>query len=291
METASNLTTNFLRYQQRYIDWRLKALGKEGFDALSKKKGVTELLCYMIDMLPIDGRPDLIELKTEVDSLTDLTAFIDDERAKLARMMDVNAIYEHTSRTRVDDTQVDMKLALGFGSSKCIQADFLFPAILEMSRRADIPITAIPSSGPRHRVLMFNSKATDQIMRNLEHFARRYSLSPESGEKISKRYKERLKEVDKTSHEYDLTSIAFFLDVSWSCMNCGLRGFTYWIMINDFYFFPLFFFKKKNYSLNRRLSDVLPEIRPVVASKYPPGTLGETCGVLVRTSQRSDIAT
>ncbi len=110
VETASNLTTNFLGYQQKY-----------------SKGGVSELLCYLIDMLPLDGREDLAQLKVDidVDSSKELKKFIEDERFELARMMNVDSIFEHENIEKVDDTRVDMQLALGFSDHKCIQADFL----------------------------------------------------------------------------------------------------------------------------------------------------------------------
>jgi hypothetical protein len=65
VETASNLTTNFLRYQQEYIDHRLIALRAD--DLNLSKDGVSELLCYLIDILPLDGREDLVALKSDID--------------------------------------------------------------------------------------------------------------------------------------------------------------------------------------------------------------------------------
>ena len=218
VETATNLTTNFLRYQEKYIDWRLTDLREENQDL--SKKGVPELLCYMINMLPLDGRKDLIKLKTEIDlTREDLDNFISNERRELARMMGVDGIFEHTDIRTVDDSRVDMKLALGFGVHKCIQADFLFPALLEMSKRASIPITVIPMAGPRHRAILFNSLATDQIMRNLDYFALRHGLDQGTAKEIMQKYKTSMSRVDKNQKEYDLASIGFFLNVSLSCMN------------------------------------------------------------------------
>jgi hypothetical protein len=86
VETASNLTTNFLRYQQEYIDRRLIALRAD--DLNLSKGGVSELLCYLIDILPLDGREDLVALKSDIDVESErLQKFIKDERCELAQMM------------------------------------------------------------------------------------------------------------------------------------------------------------------------------------------------------------
>ena len=212
VETATNVTTNFLRYQQKYVDYRLTAL-RAGDPTLSKK-GVSELLCYVIDMLPLEGRKDLVDLKAEVDiESVVLKRFIESERLNLARMMGVDDIFQHDDIKKVDDSRVDMRLALGFGDHKCIQADFLFPAVLEMSKSANIPVTLIPSSGPRRRPILFNSRATERMMCNLEYFARRYGLSQTKAQEITTKYKASLKEVDNNDKEHDLGSIAFLLDV------------------------------------------------------------------------------
>src|SRR5207245_4367266 len=46
-ETATNLTKNFLLYQQKYIDFQLTALRAENGDL--SRNGISELLCYEID--------------------------------------------------------------------------------------------------------------------------------------------------------------------------------------------------------------------------------------------------
>ena len=209
VETATNLTRNFLRYQEKYIDWRLTDLRQKNQDL--SKKGVPELLCYMIDMLPLDGRHDLIKLKTEIDlTRRDLEKFINDERCELAKMMGVDRVFEHADIKEVDDSQVDMKLALGFGEHQCIQGDFLFPALLEMSKRASIPVTASPLLDPGTALFC----STPQIMCNLDYFAL-HGLDQGTAKEITQKYKTSLSRVDKNQKEYDLTSIAFFLNVSY----------------------------------------------------------------------------
>jgi len=83
-----------------------------------------------------------------------------------------------------------------------------------MSKQADITITVIPSSGPRRRTILFNARATDQLLRNLDYFALRNGLSQATAREIARKYMANLSEISKDQKEYDLGSIAFFLNVS-----------------------------------------------------------------------------
>jgi hypothetical protein len=103
-----------------------------------------------------------------------------------------------------------MQLALGFGDHKFIQADFLFPAVLEMSRRATFPVTPIPSSRPRRRPILFNSRATDHLMHNLDYFALRHGLSQSIAQEIAMKYKVNLSGVIGGQKDRNLGAIAFF---------------------------------------------------------------------------------
>jgi len=91
-DTATNLTKNFLRYQEAYIANQLQNL--EGIDRFDEKitKRLPELLCYSIDQLPLDGREDLMRLEAEanVDKSPLLKPFIEEQRLKMAEMMNVD---------------------------------------------------------------------------------------------------------------------------------------------------------------------------------------------------------
>ena len=64
---------------------------------LEKEKSAPELFCYLVDLLPLSGRPDLVELKTKlgVDNSPPLQEFIVLHRQELATMMGVKEIYQY----------------------------------------------------------------------------------------------------------------------------------------------------------------------------------------------------
>lgn len=217
-ETATNITTNFLSYQQRYLSKRMESLP---FVDTHVKDKLAELFAYLIDILPLDGRPDLVKLKDDlaVDSVPQFMQFIIQERQELASMMGVKEIFEYDTPDTVDDEKVDMRLALGFGDHKCIQTDFLIPAILSMGRKAGMAVTLIPKGGTCNRTLLFNSIASNTFMNNLRKLAAKFRMDIDSkvievANNIEKKYKEAMKGIDGDSIEYDLRKLSFLIDVS-----------------------------------------------------------------------------
>ena len=172
-ETAHNLTTNFLSYQQRYLVKQMEKLHAIS-DHIADKEA-PELFAFLIDRLPLNERPDLIKLKDElaIESTPAFQQFIIQERHQLALMIGVEEIFEYDNLETVDDDNVDLRLALGFDDHKCIQTDFLFPAILSMGGKVEMPVTVIPNAGNHNRVLLFNSVATRHLMDNLMNSCRK----------------------------------------------------------------------------------------------------------------------
>jgi len=134
-DTAAAICRNFLRLtfglHPAYITENLKTIIEREPDL--HKKGLDELLCYMIDFLPLEGRNDLSEAKQVFNNSPVLQQFVKDQRQHLGEVMGVDDIYEHANIAEVDDTKVDIQLALGFGDNRCIQADFLIPAMMAMA--------------------------------------------------------------------------------------------------------------------------------------------------------------
>jgi hypothetical protein len=210
-DTAANITTNFLGYQQNFLSHYLEELDSE----LLKEKAAPELFSYLINMLPIDDRPDLIKLrdKLKVETSLKFNNFISHQRKELAVMMGVDEIYQAESILDIDDNRVDMRLALGFGEHKCVQADFLLPAILGMATKVDMSVVIIPDAGVRNRFILFNSRATETLMRNLNEYATKYQLDLTIANEIKSAYIKSTSELGD-SPEHDLTSISFLIDVS-----------------------------------------------------------------------------
>ena len=204
-ETAHNLTTNFLGYQRRYVAHQMQKVKEVSPEFL--KDDAVELFVYLIDLLPLDGRSDLTKLKDKlrIDESHQLQRFIQEQRQQLAVMMGVDGIYEYEDLMTVNEKYVDLRLALGFGGHKCIQADFLLPAILAMATEVDMPITIIPDCSTRNR--------TRLLMHNLVYFASIYRLDEEVAETIQQKFADSLKGVAMDSPDYDLGAIAFFLNV------------------------------------------------------------------------------
>jgi len=213
-ETAANLTANFLSYQQCYLAKQMERLYV--VDARVADKLAPELFTFLIDYLPLDNRPDLVKLKNDlaVDSIPEFQQFIMQERQELASMMGVSEICKYDTIEAVDDTKVDIRYALGFGDHKCIQADFLLPAILSMGNKVKMPITAIPNAGTRNRVLLFNSRATSTLMDNLGRFAEKFGMDISIAKDIEKKYKIAMTGAGEETVEYDLRKLSFLINVS-----------------------------------------------------------------------------
>jgi len=216
-DTVASLVTNFLDYQEKYIcrllgEWRKN---NPSFD-LEREKSAPELLCYLIDLLPLSGRPDLVELKTRlgVDNSPQLQEFIMQRRQELATMMGVKEIYQYDRLENVDDSKVDMRLALGFGDEKCVQADFLIPAILGMAAKIGLPVKVIPDARPSHCPIIFNSVGSRVLLSNLPALAEKYGMDISVAEAIGEKFEEKTRGLSRDSVEFDLATITFLFTVS-----------------------------------------------------------------------------
>jgi hypothetical protein len=214
---VANLVANFLNCQEKYICRLLGEWQKNNpsFD-LEKEKSAPELFCYLIDLLPLSGRPDLVKLKAElgVDNSLPLQEFILLHRQELATMMGVKEIYQYDRLENVDDSKVDMRLALGFGDEKCVQADFLIPAILSMAAKIGLSVKVIPDPRPSHCPILFNSLGSRILLSNLPALAEKYSMDVVIAEALGKKFEEKTKGLSRESVDFDLATIAFLFTVS-----------------------------------------------------------------------------
>jgi hypothetical protein len=210
-ETATNLTQNFLRHQSTYISWRLQQLSQANPELDFREKLLPELLVYLVDLLPLDDRPDLMEVQGKVnyDGSEILRQFVEDERLSLGRMMGSTIVDFPNLRDVDDDVGVDIKFALGWGDRNCVQADHLLPALLTMARDANLHAVMIPENGLSNRPITFNSGMTGEFLRNLSEFAKKYDMDETIVDRIGEQFKEHVKDVDDKSPEYDLKSIEF----------------------------------------------------------------------------------
>ena len=145
-----------------------------------------------------------------------LQKFIEEERRKLAAMMNVDDCFRCKDISTLNDTRVDLQYALGFGEHRCVQADFLMPAILEMAAKieaTETTVNIVPEPGPRNRPILFNSRATDMLLRNLVDFATKFHLDGTIAKQIHQKYIRSLGSVDKNSVDYELGAISFIFDV------------------------------------------------------------------------------
>ncbi|HVI21803.1 MAG TPA: hypothetical protein VM660_07125, partial [Bacillus sp. (in: firmicutes)] len=215
-ETVSNLVNNFLQYQAIFIKKQLKDLQQQHLNVDLSDKHLPELLCYIIDFLPLDGRTDLEHTKNLIhyEQSQLLQRFVENQRQKLGEMMDTPVV-KCDKLDELDDTcGVDIGFAIGFGDKQCIQADFLIPALLTMAKDADIPITIIPEGRSVNVPVRFGSRQTHQLLGNLSYFAKKYSLNQEVAQLIETQFNDHIAKLDKNSSAYDLACISFLADVS-----------------------------------------------------------------------------
>jgi hypothetical protein len=215
-ETAANLTRNFLRYHEQYISYRLKEFDQNHDTSLPKNKNTAKLFSYLINMISLDGQPELSELqkKCNVDS-PEIQNFILHYRKELASIMGVEEICRFKASTVVDyTTKVDIYLALGLAGEKCIQTDFLIPAILYMANKINMPVTVIPLSKSRHRPITFNSGETQIFLNNIVELAEKFKMDVKLAGSIKTKYMESSKNIAKDSPDSDLFNIEFLFNVS-----------------------------------------------------------------------------
>jgi len=215
-ETVSNLVNNFLRHQAMFIKKQLEDLQQQHLNVDLSDKLLPELLCYIIDFLPLDGRTDLEHTKDLIhyEQSQLLQEFVENQRRKLGEMMDAPVV-KCDKLDELDDTRgVDIGFAIGFGDKQCVQADFLIPALLRMAKDADIPITIIPEGRPVNMPVRFGSRQTHQLLGNLSYFAEKYSLDREVAQSIETQFNDHIAKLNKNSSAYDLACISFLADVS-----------------------------------------------------------------------------
>jgi len=108
-----------------------------------------------------------------------------------------------------NDVGVDIKFALGWGDRNCVQADYLFSALLTMAKDADLPAVMIPENSLSNRPITFNSLMTDLFLRKLPDFAKKYNLDEKVADRILGQFKDHVKGVDNPSADYDLACVEF----------------------------------------------------------------------------------
>jgi len=212
-DTALCVCRNFLLVQAKYLSKKLEPIVSA--EPGVKRDGLDELMCYLVDRLPLRGRDDLIKIKAEVfNGSQTLKDFVGTERERLRGMMAVSTILECENKGELDDESVDVRYALGFGSLPCIQADFLIPAMLSMANELDLKLSVIPNSSPKNRPVTLSAAATDKLLRNLQKLAIRYNLDQGTAEKLVTNYNNHMHGVDKEAPDHDLRVISFCLNVS-----------------------------------------------------------------------------
>jgi len=214
VETASSLSGNFLRYQGLFIDHQLKQFREQHPELDLKNKLLLELLCHVINFIPYDDRPDLVQLWEQIGKSQILGKFVEEQRRKLGNMMNMDII-KCDDLNKLDDSRgVDMGFALGFGNKQCVQADFLVPAILAMANELGVPLVVIPEGKPTNRPLLFGSDQTLRLLRNLPYLAHRYSLDKDVAEMLQTQFNVAVAGVEPKSVAFDLTSVSFIAKVS-----------------------------------------------------------------------------
>lgn len=213
-ETAANITKNFLRYQECYIKKQLEPL--QATRPELNVRGMAELVCMKIDQLPLDGRDDLRVVNASIISgsvaAAELEVFVSTERTKLSAWIGATLVSRMDAK-QLQDNEVDIGFALGFGEKKCVQVDYLVPAIMEMARIVNMPVTIIPESGPTNRAIQFDIYMTQMIIKNLDKFAEGLGLDIEVAKRAKKRLEGQLKLVQDGDMAYDLHAIKILFDV------------------------------------------------------------------------------
>jgi hypothetical protein len=79
-------------------------------------ENLAELLCLIINRLPLNGRPDLQKLSTRIglDTSPDLIMFITQRRQALEQMVDAEVVVVN-NKDALDDNHLDFRYALGLG--------------------------------------------------------------------------------------------------------------------------------------------------------------------------------
>jgi len=213
-ETAANVTRNFLRYQEHYIKKQLEPLLATRPELNVNK--IAELVCMKIDQLPLDGRDDLQAVDASISSKSmaaaELEVFVNTERKKLSRWIGATLV-SRVDVKQLKENEVDIGFALGFGEKKCVQVDYLVPAIIEMARIVNMPVTVIPEPAPTNRVIQFDIDTTKIIIKNLDKFAESLGLDIEVAKRTQERLEGQLKLVKDGDMAHDLHAIKILFDV------------------------------------------------------------------------------
>lgn len=217
---SSHIVRGFLRYQQSFVKKQLEKLLEENLELEQQSPELRdsllpELLCYMINHLPYDDRPDLVEVedRVEYDESDILQGFVVEQRQKLGEFMGSNVV-EYEDLQEVDDGNgVDMGFALGFGEKQCVQADFLIPALLGMAKEIDVSLVVLPEGSLVNHPLLFGSDQIAQLLRRLPYFAELYGLDKDIAAAIYEQY-ESIIGTAGSSVEHDLRRISFIASVS-----------------------------------------------------------------------------
>lgn len=217
-ETAANLTNNFLHHQSAYISHQLKQFRQAHpelhFD-YKLLQLLPELLTYLVDFLPLESRPDLEDAKKKVnyDNLELLQQFVEEERRSLGAMMNSTVKDFDDIEDVEDNIGVDIKFALGWDGRKCIQADYLFPALLKMANNASLSAVMIPENRLVNRPITFNSAMTESLLRKLPVFAKKYDLDEDVAIEILQQFNDYVGSKNEESADYDLISVDFLAKV------------------------------------------------------------------------------
>jgi hypothetical protein len=214
VETSANITKNFLHYQAKYLSKKLDELGQILPELNPKERGLLpELLAHLVYLLPLEGRPELLRLKQRInfEHSDVLRSFVEEQRRKLGLMMGQNIVTYENPKDVDDNTGVDMQFALGW--KKCVQADFLIPALMAMAKEINLPITIIPEGGLVNVPVIFGSRMTSTFLRHLQYFAQIYGIDQKIAEQIEEQFFKHMENIKEKSVEFDLKCVDFLAKV------------------------------------------------------------------------------
>jgi hypothetical protein len=215
MDTAAAECTirTFLRIQREYVARHLEPILANRPDLADEH--LPELLCLLINRLPLHGNPILQKLKARIhfDNTPDLIMFTIQRRQALEQMVGAEILVVN-NKDALDDEHLDFRYALGLGQAKCLQLDLLVPAIVGMAAELGLSAIILPEAGPTDRPLTFNQRMTVQLGCSLADYATMSGKNTVVAKRISDKYKAELAKLDADDPEYDLQAISLLFDVS-----------------------------------------------------------------------------
>jgi hypothetical protein len=214
MDTSASACTSstFVNLQRRYVAKHLEPILVD--NPKLEHDDLTELLCFTINRLPLDGRPTLQQLKARIDldNSPALSMFVTQRRQALELMVGAE-IMVCGNENELDDGHLDVRYALGLDEAKCLQLDLLVPAIVGMATELGLPAIMLPEAGPTNRPLAFNQIMTVQVGRSLADYAKAFGRNQMVAKRISDKYRAELAKLDASDPSYDLWAISFLFDV------------------------------------------------------------------------------